>query len=354
MDTDLSYCDGGDAINISAIFNESNRSLDCKGGSIDHGWSEQSHSGITPSRRDSQMPFVRFFDDRSLTNINVQNCTMRGTFHAGIQMTRFFGGQLGGDGVLGPNEPLPIGHSDIRFDNIRIEGSNVGIYLGNFSEDIDINNVEIDGTERIAIYSEAGSHRVRITNSTISNNLTREAVAIDSTYNSEISNTRFINNREGGINVYQNCGELKGSVCPVVRSTPPNNNRIINNTFINNGVTGIQIASRQGRNHSLGWCDSLNGLPGQFRDTAINNEVSGNNIECSDGTALVVMDGPNNISGNTITASDSCIPLEISTGGFGREAAPLLDGLVVQGNRIQSDRPPRLRNVGSGVTYRSK
>jgi len=353
MDTDLSFCDGGDAINFSAIFDESNRTLDCKGGSIDHGWSSQSDSTITPSHRGRQMPFVRLFDDRSLSNINVQNCTMRGTFHAGIQMTRFFGGQLGGDGVLGPNEPLPVGHHDIKIENVRIEGTQVGIYLGNFSEDIDIDNVEIDGTERIAIYSEAGSHKVRITNSTISNNLTREAIAIDSTYDSEISNTRFINNREGGINVYQNCGEIKGIVCPVVRSTPPNNNRIVDNTFINNGITGIQIASRQGRNHSLGWCDSLNGLPGQFTDTAINNVVTGNTIQCNDGTALVVMDGPNDISGNTINASDTCIPLEISTGGFGRSRASLLDGLSVQGNTIQSDRPPRLRNISSGVTYRS-
>jgi len=354
MDTDLTFCDAGDSINFSAIFDESNRTLDCKGGSIDHGWSSQSNPDITPSRRDKQMPFVRLFDDRSLNNIQVQNCTMRGTFHAGIQMTRFFGGQLGGDGLLGPDEPLPVGHHDIKIENVRIEGTQVGVYLGNFSEDIDINNVEIDGTQRIAIYSEAGSQRVRITNSTISNNLTREAVAIDSTYNSEISNTRFINNREGGINVYLNCGELKGSVCPVERSTPPNNNRIVNNTFINNGVTGIQIASRQGRSHSLGWCDSLDGQSGLFTDTAINNVVSGNTIECSDGTALVVMDGPNDISGNTIKASDSCIPLEISTGGLDGSKASLLDGLVVQDNTIEADRPPRLRNVGNGVVYRTK
>lgn len=351
MDQDLEFCDGETAINFSAIFDESDKTLDCKGGVIDHGWSDLSHDSIVPTSRARQMPFIRFNDDRSLDNITVQNCTMRGTFHAGIQMTRFFGGELGGDGVIGPDEALPIGHKNIRFEDLRIEGGQVGIYLGNFSEDIDINRVEIDGTQRIAIYSEAGSHKVRITHSTISNNLTREAVAIDSTYDSEISNTRFINNREGGINVYQNCGELKGSVCPVVRSTPPNNNRILNNTFVNNGVTGIQIASRQGRNHSLGWCESLDGLPGKFTDTSENNVVSGNTIECSDGTALVVMDGPNEIRNNTITASDQCIPLEISTGGFNRSKQALLNGLVVEGNTIDSTRPPRLRNVGDNIVY---
>ena len=349
MDQDLSFCDGSQSINFTAIFDESNKTLDCKGGVIDHGWGTNSSNTIIPTNRGKQIPFVRFYDDRSLENINVQNCTMRGTFHAAIQMTRFFGGELGGDGVLSEGEALPIGHKNFLFEDLRIEGGQVGIYLGNFSEDIDINRVEIDGTERIAIYSEAGSHKVRITNSTISNNLTREAVAIDSTYNSEISNTRFINNREGGINVYQNCGELKGSVCPVVRSTPPNNNRIIDNTFINNGVTGIQIASRQGRNHALGWCHSLNGLPGQFTDTAQDNVVSGNTIECSDGTALVVMDGPNDVRDNTINASGSCIPLEVSTGGLGRSKNAILDGLVVEDNTIKSQRPPRLRNLSNDV-----
>ncbi len=351
MDQDLEFCDGESAINFSAIFDESNKTLNCKGGVIDHGWSSLSNDSIVPTPRGRQMPFVRFYDDRSLNNITVQNCTMRGTFHAGIQMTRFFGGELGGDGVISPGESLPVGHKNITFEDLRIEGGQVGIYLGNFSEDIEINRVEIDGTQRIAIYSEAGSHTVRITHSTISNNLTREAVAIDSTYDSEISNTRFINNREGGINVYQNCGELKGSVCPVVRSTPPNNNRIVDNTFINNGVTGIQIASRQGRNHSLGWCESLNGLPGQFTDTSENNVVTGNTIECSDGTALVVMDGPNEIRDNTINASDHCIPLEISTGGFTGSKKRLLDGLVVRGNRIESERPPRLRNLSDNVVF---
>ena len=354
MDKDLSFCDGSQSINFSAFFDESNKTLDCKGGVIDHGWGENSSNTIIPTSRGKQTPFVRFVDDRSLENINVQNCTMRGTFHAAIQMTRFFGGQLGGDGVISPGEALPIGHKNILFQDLRIEGGEVGIYLGNFSEDIDINRVEIDGTDRIAIYSEAGSHKVRITNSTISNNLTREAIAIDSTYDSEISNTRFINNREGGINVYQNCGELKGSVCPVVRSTPPNNNRIVDNTFINNGITGIQIASRQGRSHSLGWCHSLNGLPGKFTDTAENNVVSGNTIECSDGTALVVMDGPNEIRNNTINASGTCIPLEISTGGLGRSERDLLNGLVVEENTILSTRPPRLRNLGDDVLFEQK
>jgi len=351
MDSDVAFCDAQQSINFTAMFDRSNKTLDCKGGVIDHGWSDKSAQGITPTSRAKQMPFVRFNDDRSLSDISVKNCTMRGTFHAGIQMTRFFGGELGGDGKLDETEDLPVGHNDILFEDINIEGTQVGIYLGNFSENIEMNRVHIDGTERIAVYSEAGSNNIRLTNSTISNNRTREAIAIDSTYNSEISNTRFLNNREGAINVYQNCGELKGSVCPVVRSTPSNGNRITGNTFINNGITGIQIASRQGRNHAFGWCATLNGLPGQFTDESINNVVEDNTIHCSEGTALVLMDGPNLVQNNTIVAKEHCVPIEISTGGFGKSKSHLLDGLEVQGNTINSIRPPRLRNVSDKVTF---
>ena len=352
MDADLTFCDAEQAINISALFNESNKTLDCAGGVIDHGWSDKSSDLINPSHRGKQMPFVRFDDDKSLSNIDIKNCTMRGTFHAAIQMTRFFGGQLGGDGILSEDEPLPVGHNAIRLEDLSIEGGYVGIYLGNYSEDISINRVHIDNTRRIAIYSEAGSHDIKITNSIISNNQSREAVAIDSTYNSVISNTRFLNNREGGINVYQNCGELKGIVCPIVRSTPPNGNRIVDNVFVNNGITGVQIASRQGRGHSLGWCASLDGLKGQFTDTAINNVVENNTIHCAEGTALVLMDGPNSVRNNKITATGSCVPLEISTGGFDKSKQHLLDGLVVEDNQINSKRPPRLRNVSDGVIFR--
>jgi len=277
---------------------------------------------------------------------------MRGTFHAGIQMTRFFGGELGGDGKLDSSEALPVGHNNIVLEDIKIEGGAIGIYLGNFSEDITMNRVHVDGTRRIAIYSEAGSHRIKITNSIISNNKSREAVAMDSTYNSEISNTKFLNNREGGINVYQNCGELKGQVCPVIRPTPPNGNKIIGNTFIDNGITGIQIASRQGRNHAFGWCATLNGLPGKFTDTSTDNIVSNNNIDCSEGTALVLMDGPNVVRNNTIKAKENCVPLEISTGGFSKSKSHLLDGLVVENNKIESKRPPRLRNVSDKVIFK--
>ena len=353
MDADLRFQRDQGAIPITAVFDRSGATLDCAGGSIDfgrgrHGARDLPGGVVTPAGTGS-LPFVRFVDDTSLSDITVRNCNMRGTRGVGMQLTRFFGGELGGDGRLSPDEALPVGHHRILLEDLVIEDVGVGIYLGNYSEDITMNRVHIDGTERIAIYSESGSHRVTLTDSVIANNRTREAVALDSTYNSEISNTLFLNNREGAVNVYRNCGELKGVVCPVVRSTAPNNNRIFSNSFVNNGVGGVRIASRQGRNHSTGWCADLNGEAGKFADTSQDNVVEDNVFVCDEGTSLVMQDGPNLVRNNHIVARERCVPYEISTGGFNRSASQELDGLVLEGNTLNSVRPPKLRNLGTGV-----
>lgn len=350
MDVDLDFCADQPSIPITAFFDRSERTLDCQGGTIDHGWGRSELPGGPATTESTLAPAVRFIDDRSLSDITVRNCTIRGTNHIGIQATRFFSGELGGNGILDADEALPVGHHDLTFEDLSIQDTGLGIYLGTYSERVNIHRVHVDNSQRIAIYSEAGSHGVSIQDSIISNNHTREAIAIDSTYDSEITDTLFVNNREGGINLYQNCGELKGIVCPVERSTPPNNNTIINNIFVNNGVSGIHVASRQGRNHSLGWCSALNGLPGKFTDTSTGNVVSNNTFVCSEGTSLVINDGPNTVSDNTIVARDHCVPFEISTGGLGPASSRLLDGLSFTGNRIDATRAPRLRNLSSHIS----
>jgi len=352
MDTDLSFCPDQPSVPITAIFDRSEKTLDCNNGIIDHGWGRTSLPNGKATTEVTRIPAVRFYDDRSLSDITVRNCTIRGTNHIGIQATRFYGGEFGGNGILDEGESLPIGHKNIVFEDLKIEDTGLGIYIGTYSQNVDINRVHVDNSQRIAIYSEAGSHGVRIRNSIITNNNTREAIAIDSTYDSEVSNTLFVNNREGGINLYQNCGELKGNVCPVLRTTPSNNNRIINNTFVNTGVSGVNVASRQGRNHASGWCATLDGKRGKFTDTAKNNVVSNNTFVCTEGTSLIVKNGPNTVSNNKIVARQRCVPFEISTGGLGASASSLLDGIVFNGNVIDSARPPRLRNLSSTVTIR--
>jgi hypothetical protein len=192
MDTDLTFCPNQQSVAITAIFDRNERTLDCNNGIIDHGWGRTSLPGGTATTQETHIPAVRFYDGRSLSDITVRNCTIRGTNHIGIQATRHFGGEFGPDGVLDEGEALPVGHSNIVFEDLKIEDTGLGIYIGTYSENIDITRVHVDNSQRIASYSEAGSHGVRIRDSVIPNNDTREAIAIDSTYDSENSNTLFI------------------------------------------------------------------------------------------------------------------------------------------------------------------
>ncbi len=346
MDTDLTLCDDEPPMPITLWFDQSDRTLDCAGGIVDHGWGRHGAPDGTPATDGAaNLPLIRFAEDRSLGGVTVQDCTLRGTLQVGVQMTRFFGGQLGGDGELGPDEPMPLGHHDLLFRDVLIQDVRIGMYLGNFSRDVTLERVRIDGTERISLYSEAGTHRLSVRDSSFTGNRTREAIALDSTYDSEIVNSTVAHNREGGVFVYRNCGELAGTVCPVVRSTAPNDNRFAGNRFVANGDVDLQIASRQGRRHRAGWCAALDGKRGRFIDTAERNTVEHNLFVCREGTALAVRDGPNLVRDNRIVARGACVPLEISTGGFGRRAAPLLDGLVVTGNDIDASRPPLLEHL---------
>ena len=108
----------------------------------------------TATTQETRIPAVRFYDDRSLDDITVRNCTIRGTNHIGIQATRFFGGEFGPDGVLDEGEALPVGHSNIVFEDLKIEDTGLGIYLGTYSENVEINRVHVDNSQRIAIYSD--------------------------------------------------------------------------------------------------------------------------------------------------------------------------------------------------------
>ncbi len=354
MDADLNFCDAETSTAITAVFDRNDVALNCAGGYIDHGVDTNGGGRSAPQAEPAidnparYAPAIWFLHDRSLSNISIENCSIRRTGERGIGMFRYFNGQLGPDGLTHSAEE-PLGHHDVLLRNLYVENVKTGLYLGNFSRNIVMDNLVFDGTDRIAVYIEAGSRELTLKNSVFTNNHTREALAFDSAYNSVIENNLFIDNREGAVNLYQNCGELKGQVCPIVRDTPPSGNRITGNRFIDNGITGLQLASRQGRLHGTDWCATLDGEAGRFTDTSENNVVTNNTFVCDEGTALVVMDGPNEVSDNTITARNRCVPFEVSTGGLGREAAHILNGLHFRGNTVETVRPPRIRNLPEGM-----
>jgi len=89
MDADLTLCDGEPPVANTAVFDRSGVTLDCAGGVIDHGWGRGGvPAGGVATPGNANLPFVRFFEDRSLSDIALRDCTMRGTLQVGIQMTR--------------------------------------------------------------------------------------------------------------------------------------------------------------------------------------------------------------------------------------------------------------------------
>jgi len=71
---------------------------------------------------DTTIPFVRFRDDESLSNITVRNCAIDADdWVVSIQMIRFLSGELGGNGTLDEGEPLPLGHHDILIEDVTIQ-----------------------------------------------------------------------------------------------------------------------------------------------------------------------------------------------------------------------------------------
>ena len=82
------------------------------------------------------------------------------------------------------------------------------------------------------------------------------------------------------------------------------------------------------------------------------NTIAENTFVCDEGTSLVLMDGPNIVSGNRVVAREHCVPYEISTGGLATQRSELLDGLLLEGNTIDASRPPRLRYRNADVLIR--
>ena len=85
MDDDLSFCDADTTTAITAIFDRSDVSLDCAGGIIDHGVDSngggRTSTVLEPviSNPNLYAPGIWFMSDRSLSDIQVSNCTIRRT-----------------------------------------------------------------------------------------------------------------------------------------------------------------------------------------------------------------------------------------------------------------------------------
>lgn len=285
LDADAMLCNDGGTFNMTVYLAHDNVSLDCNGQVIDHHYQDG----------DSKRPGIRTPYSYSVQNIGVKGCTIQNTGRYGIDLKRFFRG----DELNGPM----TGHHTIEVSEVAIHSPQQwGIYVGQNSRGVVLSAVTIDGAYG-GVYLEAGSSGTRISDTTVVNSTTREAIAIDSSDKNIIESSFFSGNPDG-INLYKNCGETSGQVCPIHRTTGANENLVRDCTF---GGNSVNVAWRQFKLYGLGFCEDID-LLGYWHDHAEDNVFDGNDFDYSN---LDVNDGPIIVHKNSF-AHGSMLELGIS------------------------------------------
>lgn len=252
LDADAKLCADDGAFNLTVYLAHSHVTLDGNGQVIDH-------AGPDKKRRQG----VRTPYSRSVEGITLRDITFRNTGRYAIDLKRFFRGeQLAGD---------MSGHRDIRIERVGIENvEQWGIYVGQNSRGIRIDDVHIDRAYG-GIYLEAGSRSTLIRNARITNSTDREAVAVDSSSHNVIEGSYFAGNGNA-INIYKNCGENWGQVCPIPRAMDASDTTIRACTFDGDD---LNVAWRQYKLYGIGFCSEV-GLVGYWRDQAARTLVDSN------------------------------------------------------------------------------
>lgn len=308
LDADATLCNHNIKYRMTVYASTSNVSFDCNNQVIDHDWEDG----------DDKYSGIRLPQQNSVSNISIQNCTIKNVGRYGVNMKRLFRGEQ----LEGPM----IGHRNIRIQNVDIINSNqIGIFVGQNSENVTIDDVYIADSYS-GVYLDAGSTYSHIIGSTITGSREREAIAIDSSMYNTIEYCNIENNSTGGIYLYKNCGETTGAVCPIRRKYSASNNTIHNNLFVGNDV---QVAWRQYKWYVLGWCAGID-VAGFWRDRSDNNFIYNNYF--ADDSKLHVKDGPNTIYGNEFDNSDMILG---KNAPIGDDPFQLL-GTIAENNFIES------------------
>ncbi len=268
LDAPAKLCADNQPFNMTVYLTHSDMTLDCNHQTIDHNWEE----GM------GAHPGIRAPIEYSVSDIQIRNCNIQNVGRYGISFKRHFrGAELDG--------PM-TGHRRIRVSNTTIAHSKrVGIYVGQNSHDLRFEQIWVHDAHT-GFYLEAGSTETIISHASITGSRKGPGINIDSSQHNIVEHSTFQNNNEGGINLYKNCGEVYGQVCPVRRSLGASHNIIMYNQFHSEGV---KVASRQFKLYGAGWCRGID-LAGYWRDRAADNTIYGNLF--SDGAKLDIQDSP--------------------------------------------------------------
>ncbi|MCC7441575.1 MAG: right-handed parallel beta-helix repeat-containing protein [Bdellovibrionales bacterium] len=286
--------------------------------------------GQTLELEGASRPGFRTPYSRTLSDITVKNVKVRKPGKYGVDLKRFFRGEELEDGRA------LEGHSRITLQKVEIEDSGqIGIYVGQNSREIVIEDVTIKRAF-MGIYLEAGTSESRITRALIQDSREREGIAVDSSHHNIIEDSLFVGNGHA-INVYKNCGEVSGQVCPIRRPDDASHNIIRRNVFLRDDVN---VAWRQFKVYAAGHCEGID-VVGFWRDHAAHNLIEENRFEDA---LLDVRDAPVKVIRNQFQNSFFTLGATPPSG----DPAIEFTG-IIEGNRF--DPGSRFQFNGSGILF---
>jgi len=303
---------------------KSDTSLNCNGSVFDGG--NTTSSGLIVGGR-----------DEPIQNVQVENCGFRN--YTGNAITVSYKGMS--DDIEENYRRAP---KNIRFNQITIENSRLGFFIGSYSSKVVISNSRVSGSFGTAIYLEYSSRENEIYNNYFFRNgfdddgkRKREALAVDSSANNKIQNNVFDSNGNGSIFLYKNCGEKSSQKENWQRWQHSDRNLISGNVF-RNEVVGVWIASRQSRDLSKWDCgDRSMGDSGAYFEDFANENVVADNQFCGTKRPVRIEGDSNQVVNNSFDRASSAfseVPLSKRGEILGRPP---------QGNRIESNRPTECR-----------
>ncbi len=222
----------------SLIIEQGNSIIDCHGAIFDG---------------KARFPYGLLIDSKGerLDNVIIQNCTFRNFKRDGVRVT-----WSGYDSFKTNNkrERYARSPSQIVLKKLNVIGnSGSGIFIDDYVTNVIITDSVIAGNAGVGVYLEHSSKSNKILGNQFVRNgyrkfkNNREAVAIDSSAENEVSRNYFLGNAAGGIFLYKNCGENIDNGRQVIRWQHSNHNLIKDNVFLNEKVA-VWIAARQSRN----------------------------------------------------------------------------------------------------------
>ena len=314
-DSDVELCRGGGTFDVTVLLDQDGVRVDCAGQTIRHAGAE-AHPGVRAPK------------DRSLRDVTIAGCTIAGTGHAAVELMRYFRGDELNDRLRG--------HRDVRVEDVEVSDAKFGVYVGAYSRGVVLERVRVHGAHEVGVYVDASSEDTRVMDSVVEDTRRREGIAIDSSTGTQVLRTLTRGNHGAGIRLFHNCGELRGTVCPIIRPRGASFNLVAESRI----EDGIIVGSRQGHAYESGWCATLGGRAGSAPDEARGNVIRDNVFVAPERWAAVAIHTPGNrVIGNTFApgqTSDSCLAVHLEPVAFRGRLLPgaNLRGTEVIGNQL--------------------